>query len=317
MTRLEFEKQIHDLEEKIDGLRNLSADNGVDLVREIVTLQKKTDKLLKDTYEKLSPWEKVQVARHPGRPHSLEYINELIQDFVELSGDRLYGEDSAIIGGLGTLQGRPVMVIGQEKGHDMDSRMKHNFGMPKPEGYRKAQRLMRLAEHYKLPVITLVDTSGADPRVEAEERGQAEAIARSMDIALSLKVPTVTAIIGEGCSGGAMAIAIANSVLMLEHAVYTVISPEGCASILWRSADKKQEAAAAQKITAQDLLKLKLIDKIIPEPLGGAHRNPKVAIQSLGNELEKQLKNLSTFTPRQLVAQRRQKFLDMGRSLKI
>lgn len=315
MKELDFEKQIHDLEEKITDLRHASKGNGLDIVKEVSNLQKKTDRLLKNTYENLSPWDKVQVARHPGRPHFLDYINELIVDFIELSGDRSYGEDAAIIGGIGRFYGQTVMIMGQEKGHDMTTRLKHNFGMPKPEGYRKAQRLMKLAQHYQIPVITLVDTAGAHPGVEAEERGQAEAIARSIDVSLGLGIPLITAIIGEGGSGGAIALATANAVIMLEHSIYSVISPEGCASILWRSADKKQDAAAAQKLTAQDLLKFKLIDTIVPEPLGGAHRQPKVAIESLGMAINQRLRQLISLTPKQLIAQRRQKFLDMGRSL--
>lgn len=315
MKELDFEKQIHDLEEKITDLRHVSKSNGVDIVKEVSNLQKKTDRLLKNTYENLSPWDKVQVARHPERPHLLDYINELIVDFVELSGDRYYGEDAAIIGGIGRFYGQTVMIMGQEKGHDMTSRLKHNFGMPKPEGYRKAQRLMKLAQQYDIPVITLVDTAGADCRIEAEERGQAEAIARTIDVSLGLTVPVITAIIGEGGSGGAVALATANAVLMLEHSIYSVITPEGCASILWRSADKKRDAALAQKLTAQDLLKLKLIDTIVPEPVGGAHRQPKAAIESLGAAINQHLRQLISLTPKQLIAQRRQKFLDMGRSL--
>jgi acetyl-CoA carboxylase carboxyl transferase subunit alpha len=313
MYTLDFEKQIADLESKIEELRHVSKEKGMDIVAEISVLQKKVDKLLKDTYSKLSSWDKVQVARHPERPHFLDYVKELIQDFTELTGDRLYADDQAIVGGLGRFRGQTVMIIGQEKGHDIESRMKHNFGSPKPEGYRKAIRLMALAEHYRVPLITLVDTAGAYPGVEAEERGQAVAIARATDMCLSVTVPFVSTIIGEGGSGGAIALATANRVLMMEHAIYSVISPEGCASILWRDAAKKEEAAEAQKLTAQDLLKLKIIDKIVPEPLGAAHRNPKEAITNLGNALEKELKDLSNLTPKQLKAQRHQKYLEIGR----
>jgi acetyl-CoA carboxylase carboxyl transferase subunit alpha len=313
MYTLDFEKQIADLESKIEELRHVSKEKGMDIVAEISVLQKKVDKLLKDTYSKLSSWDKVQVARHPERPHFLDYVKELIQDFTELTGDRLYADDQAIVGGLGRFRGQTVMIIGQEKGHDIESRMKHNFGSPKPEGYRKAIRLMALAEHYRVPLITLVDTAGAYPGVEAEERGQAVAIARATDMCLSVTVPFVTTIIGEGMSGGAIAIATANRVLMMEHAIYSIISPEGCASILWHDSAKKEEAAEAQKLTAQDLLKLKIIDRIVQEPLGAAHRNPKEAITNLGNALEKELKDLSNLTPKQLKAQRHQKYLEIGR----
>jgi acetyl-CoA carboxylase carboxyl transferase subunit alpha len=313
MYELDFEKQIRDLEEKIKELSKMSESQDVDIVEEVSILQKKLDKLLGDTYKKLSPWQKVQVARHPERPHFLDYVKLLIEDFTELSGDRLFAEDAAIVGGIGLFRGQPVVVLGQEKGHDIKTRMHHNFGAPRPEGYRKAQRLMKLADQFELPLITLVDTAGAYPGVDAEERGQAEAIASSIDVCLSLSVPIVSCIIGEGGSGGAIAIATANRILMLEHSIYSVVSPEGCASILWRSADKKKEAAEAQKLTAQDLVDFKLIDQIIPEPLGGAHRNPKEAISSMGDAIEKSLKDLKNFTPKQLIARRRQKFLEMGR----
>lgn len=314
MVTLEFEKNINELEKKIEELRHVSKADGVSIVSEISKLQTKVNKLLKETYEKLSPWEKVLVARHPERPHFFNYCTALIEDFIELSGDRSFGEDAAIIGGFGKFRGQPVLIMGHEKGHDTSSRLKHNFGMPKPEGYRKAQRLMKLADHYGLPIITLVDTAGAYPGVGAEERGQSEAIARSIDVCLSVSVPFITVIIGEGGSGGAIAIAAANRVLMFEHSIYSVISPEGCASILWRSADKKQEAAIAQKLTAQDLLKLKVIDGIIKEPLGGAHRDPKEAAKALGDTLERELKSLQSLSPAELVRKRQEKFLAMGRS---
>ncbi|MFN7662324.1 MAG: acetyl-CoA carboxylase carboxyltransferase subunit alpha [Alphaproteobacteria bacterium] len=313
MYELDFEKQIRDLEEKITDLSKMSENKEIDIVEEVSILQKKLDKMLGDTYKKLSPWEKVQVARHPERPHFLDYVKLLIDDFTELSGDRVFGEDAAIVGGLGKFKGQSVVVIGQEKGHDIKTRMHHNFGAPRPEGYRKAQRLMKLATQFELPIITFIDTAGAYPGVDAEERGQAEAIARSIDVCLSASVPLIACIIGEGGSGGAIAIATANRILMLEHSIYSVVSPEGCASILWRSADKKKEAAEAQKLTALDLAELKLIDEIIPEPLGGAHRQPDQAILAMGKAIEKSLKDLKNFTPKQLVAQRRQKFLEMGR----
>src|SRR3989344_876760 len=313
MDELDFEKQIRDLEEKIKELSKMSESKDVDIVEEVLILQKKLDKLLGDTYKKLSPWQKVQVARHPKRPHFLDYIKLLIENFTELAGDRLFAEDAAIVGGIGTFRGQPVVILGQEKGHDIQTRMHHNFGAPRPEWYRKAQRLMKLADQFQLPVITLVDTAGAYPGIDAEERGQAEAIARSIDVCLSLSVPIVSCIIGEGGSGGAIAIAAGNRILMLENSIYSVVSPEGCASILWRSADKKKEAAEAQKLTAQDLMGFKVIDQIIPEPLGGAHRNPKETILSMGDAIEKSLKDLKNFTPKQLVARRRQKFLEMGR----
>ena len=313
MYELDFEKQIRELEEKIKELSKMSESKDMDIVEEVSILQKKLDKLLGDTYKKLSPWQKVQVARHPERPHFLDYVKLLIEDFTELAGDRLFAEDAAIVGGIGTFRGQPVVVLGQEKGHDIKTRMHHNFGSPRPEAYRKAQRLMKLADQFQLPVLTFIDTAGAYPGVDAEERGQAEAIARSIDVCLSLSVPIVSCVIGEGGSGGAIAIATANRILMLEHAIYSVVSPEGCASILWRSADKKKEAAEAQKLTALDLVEFKLIDQIIPEPLGGAHRNPQEAIFAAGDAIEKSLKELKDFTPKQLVARRRQKFLEMGR----
>lgn len=315
MYHLDFEKQITDLEQKIDELRHMSSSNGVNIIEEISTLQGKVDKLLKQTYSKLTPWQKVQVARHPDRPHFLEYTHELVEDFVEMAGDRVFGEDAALIGGMGRFRGQTVMIIGQEKGRATETRIKHNFGMVRPEGYRKAQRLMQLAEHYEVPIITLVDTPGAYPGVDAEERGQSEAIAQSIDVSLSVKVPLISVIVGEGASGGAIAIAAANIVMMLEHAFYSVISPEGCASILWRSGDKKQEAAEAQKLTAQDLLKFKIIDRIIAEPLGGAHRDPRTTILNVCDAIEKELKVLNKISGKELVNLRRQKFLNMGRSL--
>jgi len=312
MHLLEFEKSVVDFDLKIQELRHMSSEESLDILAEISTLQQKRDRLLRQIYSKLTPWQKVQIARHPERPHFLDYVEGLIEDFVELSGDRLFQEDQSIIGGLGRFRGQTVMVIGLEKGSDLDTRIKHNFGMPMPEGYRKAQRLMRLADHYGVPVLTFVDTSGAYPGLGAEERGQAEAIARSMEVCLSLKVPLISVIIGEGGSGGAIAIAVGNRVLMLEHAIYSVISPEGCASILWRSAQMKETAAAVQKITAADLLQLRVIDEIIKEPLGGAHRDKMKMIKAVGDQLETNLTALLKMTGSALHKQRRQRFLKIG-----
>ena len=310
---LEFEKPIAELEGKILELRHLSDGEHGNIAEEVSRLQGKVEKLLKQTYGKLTAWQKVQVARHPSRPHALDYINALIEDFTPLAGDRAYAEDAAIIGGLGRLRGQSVMILGQEKGSDTESRIKHKFGMARPEGYRKAQRLMRLAERFGLPVITLVDTTGAYPGVGAEERGQAEAIARSIETCLDLSVPLIAVVIGEGGSGGAVALAAANRVLMLEHAVYSVISPEGCASILWRSGEQAQEAAEALKMTADDLVKLGVVDAVIPEPLGGAHRDPHAAIESVGAALAQELAAIAGKDGKALKAARREKFLNMGK----
>ncbi len=312
-TFLDFEKPIAELQGKIDELRSAAQGGDVDIAAEIAPLQAKSDKLLLDTYAKLTPWQKTQVARHPERPHFKHYVAGLIEDFMPLGGDRAFADDAAIIGGLGRFRGRRVMVIGHEKGDDTTSRLKHNFGMGKPEGYRKAIRLMKLADRFGIPVITLVDTSGAFPGVQAEERGQAEAIARSTETCLSLGVPLVASILGEGGSGGAVALAAGNQVLMMEHAVYSVISPEGCASILWRTADKAADAAEAMKVTAQHLKELKVIDGIVPEPLGGAHRAPGQAVQALGDAIEKALADLAAMSPESLRQARRAKFLAMGR----
>jgi len=302
---LDFEQPIADLEGKILELRHMSEGKDVNIVEEVSRLEVKVEKLLKQTYGKLSAWQKVQVARHPNRPHCLDYIGKLIDEFTPLAGDRGFAEDAAIVGGLGRFRGTSVMVIGQEKGHDTETRIKHNFGMAKPEGYRKAQRLMRLADRFNLPVVTLVDTAGAYPGVGAEERGQAEAIARSIDTCLDLHVPLISVIIGEGGSGGAVALAAANRVLMLEHSVYSVISPEGCASILWRSPDQSKEAAEALKLTAEDLLELGVIDAIVPEPLGGAHRETAVVISAVGDAIEKELAALRPLSGTELRAARR------------
>lgn len=314
-TYLEFEKQIAALDGKIDELKGLNGDTSLDVSKEVVQLQEKADKQLKAIYAKLGPWEKTQVARHPNRPHFSHYIDGLVCDFTPLSGDRKYGDDNALLGGLGKIRGHSVVIMGHEKGHDTDSRLAHNFGMANPEGYRKAVRLMELAERFSLPVISLIDTAGAYPGRGAEERGQAEAIARSIDKGLSLKTPFMSVIIGEGGSGGAVAIASSDCVAMLEHSIYSVISPEGCASILWRDGAKAKDAAKAMKITAQDLNKLSVIDKIIKEPLGGAHRHPDAMIKTVGNAIVKTLKDLSQFDSDALIARRREKFLNIGRSL--
>lgn len=309
---LEFEKPIAELEGKIEELRHLSDDGEISIVDEVERLQSRVDRQLTQTYAKLTPWQKVQVARHPARPHCLDYIKALITDFTPLAGDRTYAEDNAIIGGLGRFEGRSVVVIGQEKGHDTESRVKHNFGMARPEGYRKAQRLMDLANRFDMPILSFVDTSGAYPGVGAEERGQSEAIARTIQASMSLQVPFVAVIIGEGGSGGAVAIATANTVLMMEHAVYSVISPEGCASILWRDGDRARDAAEALKITAQDLAGLNLIDGIVPEPLGGAHREPAAAIAAVDSAMNTALQTMDGLDGPALQAQRRKKFLNLG-----
>lgn len=311
-TPLDFEQNIVELETKLGDLRHLSSSKNFNIAKDIARLEEKVHKLLHQTYTRLTPWQKVLVARHPERPHCLDYIHGLIEDFIPLAGDRAFGEDKAMISGIGCFRGQPVMILGTEKGHDIDSRLKHNFGMPRPEGYRKAARLISLAGHYNLPIVTFVDTAGAHPGREAEERGQAEAIARCIDMLLHVKVPVIAMITGEGGSGGAIALAVANDVLMMEHAIYSVVSPEGCASILWRNSDKKQEAAAAQKLTAQDLKILNIIDQIIPEPLGGAQRSPKAAILSVGDILEGALKKWAEFGSEQTLEHRRQKFLSMG-----
>ena len=310
---LDFEKPIAELEGKIEELRHLSDGGGLNITEEVTRLQDKVERLLKQTYARLEPWQKVQVARHPDRPRFSDYIEHLIDGFMPLAGDRNFADDHAIIGGLGRFRGHSVVVIGQEKGADTESRVAHNFGMARPEGYRKAQRLMRLAERFSLPVLTLVDTSGAYPGKGAEERGQAEAIARTIETCLDLRTPFLSVIVGEGGSGGAIAIAAANAVLMMEHAIYSVISPEGCASILWRSAEQAEEASVALKLTAEDLLELKIVDAIVPEPLGGAHRDRASAIAALGDAIEETLFPLLSVEGGVLRAQRRAKFLEMGR----
>ena len=310
---LDFEKNIFEIESKIESLKYLAQSEDVDISQEVSRLQQKLEKQVKSSYSNLTPWQKSQVARHPQRPHCLDYVNALIEDFTPLCGDRLFADDEAMIGGIGRFKNISVVVLGQEKGHDIESRVKYNFGMAKPEGYRKAQRLMDLADKFNMPVICFVDTSGAFPGVEAEARGQAEAIASSIQKCLQIKAPIVSVVIGEGGSGGAIAIATANRVLMLEHSIYYVISPEGCASILWRSADKVKEATEALKLTAQDLRKLGVIDEIIAEPLGGAHRDPQAAIERVGDSILKHLKELLPQSGDELKKRRTEKFLRMGR----
>ncbi len=310
---LDFEKPIAELEGKIEELRHLTGNGELNIADEVGKLQGKVDKLLSQIYAKLTPWQKTQVARHPDRPNTADYIGALIADFTPLAGDRLFAEDNAIVGGLGRFRGRSIMVVGTQKGRETEGRMKHNFGMARPEGYRKAQRLMKMAERFQLPVITLIDTPGAFPGIDAEERGQAEAIARSIETCLTLHVPLVSVIIGEGGSGGAVALAAANAVLMLEHAVYSVISPEGCASILWRNNEQAAEAADALKLTAQDLKRLAVIDDIIPEPMGGAHRGAAETIENVGKALETALESFAGLDRGAITAKRRQMFLDMGK----
>jgi acetyl-CoA carboxylase carboxyl transferase subunit alpha len=309
---LEFEKPISELEGKVKELRHLNSGSDLDLADEIARLETRAEKLLRQTYAKLTPWQKTQVARHPERPHLSHYITALLEDYTPLAGDRAFGDDRAIQGGLARFRGRSVVVIGHEKGTDTDGRVRHNFGMANPEGYRKAVRLMHLAERFGLPVITLVDTPGAYPGIGAEERGQAEAIARAIETCLQVAVPLVGVIIGEGGSGGAVALAVADRVLMFEHAVYSVISPEGCAAILWRSGDQAPAAAEAMRLTAQDLQELGVVDQIIPEPLGGAHRAPQEAIAAVGDALEQALAPLLVLSGAELRHRRRQKFLGMG-----
>lgn len=309
---LDFEKPIAELEGKIEELRHITGSGEVNIADEVTKLQAKVDKQLRSTYAKLNAWQKTQVARHQDRPHALDYINALIDEFTPLAGDRLFGEDSAVVGGLGRFRGRSVMVMGIEKGSDTENRVKHNFGMARPEGYRKAQRLMKMADQFGLPIIALVDTPGAFPGADAEARGQAEAIAKSMEISFQLKVPFVAVIIGEGGSGGAIALACANTVLILEHSIYSVISPEGCASILWRDGSEAKQAAEALKLTAKDLLELGVVDVVIPEPLGGAHRDPQSMYMALGAEIEHAIYQMDDIDGGQLRARRREKFMALG-----
>jgi acetyl-CoA carboxylase carboxyl transferase subunit alpha len=312
MVYLEFEKPVAALEARIIELQDAARESDVDVSAEIGKLRAKADKQLKDTYANLTAWQKTQVARHPERPHFKDFIASIFEDFMPLAGDRAFGDDQAIIGGLARLNGRRVMVIGHEKGDDTQSRIRHNFGMGKPEGYRKAIRLMELADRFGIPVVSLVDTSGAFPGIQAEERGQAEAIARSTEKCLALGVPMIACIVGEGGSGGAVALAAADRVLMFEYAVYSVISPEGCASILWRTGDKAADAAQAMKMTADDLKALGIIDRIVKEPMGGAHRDHALAAASLGKAIDEEIAALSAFSSKELLQQRRAKFLAMG-----
>jgi acetyl-CoA carboxylase carboxyl transferase subunit alpha len=312
LTYLEFEKPIAELESRVAELRETASTSDLDIEAEINKLEAKASKLLRETYSRLTPWQKAQVARHPDRPHFKHFVASITEEFVPLAGDRAFADDPAIVGGLAKINARKVMLIGHEKGDDTASRLKHNFGMAKPEGYRKAIRLMQLADRFGLPVVTLVDTPGAFPGVQAEERGQAEAIARSTEQCLELTVPIIAVIVGEGGSGGAVALAAANRVLMFEHAVYSVISPEGCASILWRTADKAADAAEAMRITASDLQALGVVDRIIEEPLGGAHRDLPAAMAGLKQAVLEELDGCGALGPKELLAQRRAKFLAIG-----
>jgi acetyl-CoA carboxylase carboxyl transferase subunit alpha len=313
-TYLDFEKPIAELESKVAELKALAAEQrSVSIEEELAKLEAKAREALEETYAELTPWQKTQVARHPDRPHFRHYVDGLVQDFTPLSGDRSFAEDQAILGGIGRLAGRSVMVIGHEKGSDTEGRIRHNFGMARPEGYRKAVRLMDMADRFLLPVISLVDTAGAYPGIGAEERGQAEAIARSTDCCLSLGVPIVSVIIGEGGSGGAVAIATANRVYMLEHAIYTVASPEAAASILWRDSTRAQDAATNMKITAQDLLKLGVVDGIIAEPIGAAHRDGVEVVRATGDIIVKALADYDEMSPSEIRQERREKFLSIGR----
>ncbi len=313
MSQLEFEKPILELESKIAELKTMGSDSTISIADEVGRMQTKVQKLLTATYGKLTPVQKVQVARHANRPHFLDYVGGMITDFTPLAGDRNFGEDQALIGGLGRFQGQSVVIMGHERGHDTETRLRHNFGMARPEGYRKAQRLMEMADHFQIPIITLVDTAGAYPGRGAEERGQAQAIAKSIEVCLNVRVPILSVVIGEGGSGGAIAIATADRVYMLEHAIYSVISPEGCASILWRSAEFAKDAARALKLTAQDMKENKLIDAIINEPIGGAHRHKEEMIASVAAQLRMGLKELTPWDETAIKKARAKKFLAMGR----
>ena len=312
MKTLDFEKTIGEVEEKIENLRHLTQPSDIDIDAEFTRLQTKLKKHMEMAYLHLTPWQKTQVARHEDRPHTVDYIRLLIEDFVELKGDRCFGEDQAIIGGIGRFNGQTVMILGQEKGNDTATRVQHNFGMAKPEGYRKAIRLMKMAEHFKLPILTFIDTAGAFPGIEGEERGQAIAIAEAMNESFNLTVPLIATIIGEGGSGGAIALATANVVLMLEHSIYSVISPEGCAAILYKDASKAEQAATNLHLTAQDLLKFGIIDEVIPEPLGGAQRHTKEVINAVGECIQKHLDSLLKLSPEECRSSRQNKFLKMA-----
>jgi len=309
---LDFEKTIVELEDKIEHLQSMAKNEDLDISREIQKLQKRLQTHIENVYKHLTPWQKAQIARHPDRPHCLDYINALIKDFTLLCGDRCFGDDKAMVCGIGSFENTPVVVIGQEKGNDLDSRIKYNFGMARPEGYRKAQRLMDMAEKFKLPVLTFVDTAGAYPGIDAEARGQAEAIASSIEKCLQIKTPIIATVIGEGGSGGAIAIAVADKVLMLENSIYSVISPEGCASILWRSSEKTKEATEALHLTAQDLKKLGIIDEIVSEPIGGAHRDANQTIENLRMALKQNLQELNMINSDKLKKQRTDKFMKIG-----
>ncbi|MDO9499665.1 acetyl-CoA carboxylase carboxyltransferase subunit alpha [Falsiroseomonas sp.] len=311
---LDFEKPIAELEGKIEELRRTTDAGGIDVAEEVGKLRDKAHKLLLATYAKLTPWQKAQIARHPERPHASDYIAGLIEDFLPLAGDRAFGDDTAVLGGMGRFRGRAVMVIGTERGHDTESRVKHNFGMARPEGYRKARRLMELAGRFGLPILSFVDTAGAFPGIEAEARGQAEAIARAIEAGLDAPVPFIATIIGEGGSGGAIALAAADRILMLEHSIYSVISPEGCASILWRDAAQAATAAEALRLTAEDLRKLALVDAVVPEPLGGAHRDAPAMLAAVSRQIWDSLEPLLALDGATLRARRREKFLEMGRA---
>ena len=312
---LDFEKDILEIEEKIEHLKLLAKDEDMDITREIRRLERKLSQHVNRTYMNLSAWQKAQIARHPARPHCLDYIKAFVEDFTPLAGDRCFADDEAMVCGIGKIDGYAVVVMGQEKGNDLETRIKYNFGMAKPEGYRKAKRMMALADKFHLPVISFVDTAGAYPGVDAEARGQAEAIASSIEKCLQVKTPIISIIIGEGGSGGAIAIATANRVLMLEHSIYSVISPEGCASILWRSGDKTKEATEALRLTAQDLKALGIIDEIIKEPLGGSHRNTEQTLGAVKEAISRQLRELSGLSPDELKRQRTEKFLNMGKNI--
>lgn len=315
-TYLDFEKPVADLQGKIQELRSLSTEgDAITVEDEIGRMEARAQQHLTEIYAKLTPWQKTQVARHPDRPHVLDYVRGLIEDFTPLAGDRKFGEDAAMVAGIGRFRGRSVAILGQEKGNDTESRIKHNFGMPRPEGYRKAVRIMELADRFGLPLVSFVDTAGAYPGIDAEERGQAEAIARSTDASLSLGVPNVALVVGEGGSGGALAIAVANRVMMLEHSIYTVASPEGAASILYRDSTRAQDAATNMKITAQDLLRFGVIDEIIREPVGGAHRAPTETVEAAGDAIAKALVVFESMTPAEIRGHRRDKYLAMGRGL--
>ena len=312
---LDFEKPVAELESKIEDLRRMQQPGGIDIDEEVAALEQKADEQLRQTYANLTAWQKTQVARHPDRPHALDYIRGLVEEFTPLAGDRAFADDAAVVGGLGRFNGRSVVLLGTERGSDTETRVKHNFGMARPEGYRKAHRLIELAGRFRLPLLTFVDTAGAFPGIDAEARGQAEAIARSIEACLDAPVPVVATIIGEGGSGGAIALAAGDRVLMLEHSVYSVISPEGCASILWRDAAQASVAAEALRLTATDLLGLGIVDTVVPEPLGGAHRMPADAIAAVGAAVQDALAPLTALEPAALLARRREKFLAMGRDV--